>query len=399
MLAINITCVMRRASRIRAVLTNHAALMPLSAILLAPYVSPSISTIRHFSVFYILFLAVWLGKVKVSEKRFLFAFASIASLSVLISSTGDAFPYNLKYFSLLLSPLVAVLIFHGSVPRLIPRLIKQLFILSCVVQMWVILQSKVGLFSMGLFQSIAFGDERSVLLSASSEIESGFCFIFAYFSIYYFQRRRYWLLVIAIFLMLLNFKRIVFLGFCGGIAFELLINRLHYVSKTLGRLIWLIPFVSLLMLLGVSTGNWNGLIKSTTGASVNQLTTGRYKVYHELYQNLFSIPEIIIGHGLGTTNTTVTNYEYTNLVLAHSDYLLLFYDFGIIGFVAFFYLLKSRLIRTPTQFPLTIFFFIVLSMDNTIIYFDVMFVFYLLSLHIKRHSGTLHVDPIISTKP
>ena len=87
------------------------------------------------------------------------------------------------------------------------------------------------------------------------------------------------------------------------------------------------------------------------------------------------------------------------MTLAHSDYLMLFYDLGAFGFAALFVLLMTRLIRFPIQYSLTVFFLIVLALDNTIIYFDIMFLFYLLLLHIRKHSDTLRIDTIVSTKP
>ena len=287
-------------------LSKHLSLLPVTAILLTPYLYGNFSTFRHFLIFYIIGLARLRGNVKITDKRLVFSFVIIATFGFLISMTNGPGLLNTKYSLLLISPLISAFIFYGSLKHLIPTLIRQLFVFSCLTQIIVVMQSKSGLFSLGLFQVLSYGEDSTIFLSSFSDIESSFCFMFAYFSIFFFQKKHFGNFTLALFMTLLNYKRIVLVGLSLALFTEVIVNRLNYQSKWFGRLIWVAPYVGVTVLLMASTGQFNSIVKDSTGRGMDQLTTGRYEIHQELNKRLFTLPDIIFGHGIGTTHTEVS---------------------------------------------------------------------------------------------
>jgi hypothetical protein len=78
--------------------------------------------------------------------------------------------------------------------------------------------------------------------------------------------------------------------------------------------------------------------------------------------------------------------------LVHSDYLMIMYDFGLFGFTFFFALFMKQFLKSARHAVFIIFFLVILIFDNTIIYYDVMFLLYLLLINETRHMDFLKAE-------
>ncbi len=365
---------------VRRNLKFHLLALPISLSLLVPYIDSSISAIRHLMIFYIVLIAyIFRRKAVLPRSGFAIGLTILLSFGLTNSLITNPSSYDLKFYLLLLSPMLGAFFYFGFISFQARKFIVHLFFMSIIIQVVVILNSKSGIFELGFFQLFLHNASDVFLHSAHSDVESTFSFLFGYFAIYFILARKHYLLGLSILMMLINYKRIVLIGFTCSTIYIVVDNLLGHF-KFVRRLIWLLPSVLICFLIVFSSGMISQFVSDQFGMSINQLTTGRYEIQRELFDRLFRMPEIIFGHGGGSTHENVTTFGFTRLTLAHSDYLVLLYDFGILGFVIFFGLFRRYLCRSSSQYAYIVFFFIVLTATNTVVFFTVMFLFYLLLL-------------------
>ena len=362
----------------------------LCAVLLAGYLVPELRTIRHASVFIIFVISALSGGVKLGQSKFLFVFLCLLTYGLVVAVDNISI-LTFKFFFLFLSPLVAAFMFSASLKHVVTPFLKLLFFLSVLFQITAIFKSGHGFSSLGIFQLINSNQNVNVLLSTSSEIENSFGFVFGYFGLYFLMRKEYRYFAICFFLFILNYKRVVLLGFISATGYLLYVQMFRPKRIPFKGLIVASPYLILALLIAVSSGALNDLATSMTGKTMNHLTTGRYATYHELYNHLFELPRLFLGYGIGFASSNVRLFEFTRMTLVHSDYLMIMYDLGIFGFIAFFTLFKSQFLRSANHAVYIIFFFVVLIFDNTIIYFDVMFLLYLLLINENQESDLVLV--------
>lgn len=215
------------------------------------------------------------------------------------------------------------------------------------------------------------------LASSELESESNLAFQFGMIVIVYAHHRKWLMMIIAAILLILAFKRIAILG-------VVLVGLLYLVKKMTNGWInpakgkWLIiasnlAMVSVLFLFFM--GNFDDLVFDIFGVSPNFLTVGRYDVYTEIFRHFGGVK--FWGFGLGAINTFLAgaNYELVNL---HSDVLKIFFELGPIAYL-FWILLFHSWPRHMLVASLAIYMNVLFMTDNTFIYFDVLFCYYLLS--------------------
>jgi hypothetical protein len=212
--------------------------------------------------------------------------------------------------------------------------------------------------------------------------ESNFAFQFGMFAIIFLQtgKKRYTL--ITFFLLLLSFKRIAL----AGVLIFLLLALVRKLSgkrinpagnKTL-ILVFNCVLVGILFLF--FTGAFDEFIEERFGMSSNFISQGRYNIYQDIFSYFGRID--LLGFGLGSINMFLTakGYELVNL---HSDVLKVFFELGPLLFIGWIYCFH-KWANSFLSACLAIYVNVLFFTDNVLIYFDVMFVFYILMIYSVR---------------
>jgi|GEM_PF-1956855 len=355
--------------------------------LLSGYLYSELRTARHVTVFFVLAYAAASGTLRLKHPRFIVSFLLILFYGLVVSIPNTSL-LTFKFFFLFVSPLLSAYVFSASLRSRQAEFIDFFFLASILFQAASIVLAGQGLMSLGLVQAIfSRGGSGALLVTSVSEIENSFGFIFGYYCIYYLNRRRYSYFLISFIFIVLNYKRVILIAFLVAVAYLLIFRGKNPKRVPLNWLITAGPFIILIFLILLGNGSLNKIIDSNFHISANQLTTGRYNIYHELSLRLFEAPRIFFGYGLGHASEHVRTFEFSRMTLVHSDYLMIMYDLGYFGFTLFFLLLKSHIATIFNKAVLMVFFLMVLIFDNTVIYFDVMFLFYLLILHEDQESN------------
>lgn len=220
------------------------------------------------------------------------------------------------------------------------------------------------------FQSIRFFD-----ISKSSALfeDHIFGFIFGFFIIYFFPRKKWLLVIINSIFLFITLKRIVLLGLIIVTVFYFT-RKLKYINVTSAIILNLVTVYFLIMF---GAGEFDDVLISTVEQGSSEFSQGRSYLYDEVltYLNNSDFFKILLtGKGLGTT------YDYTLLgtpVNLHSDLLKLFVELGALSYAYFIYFLY-KVNKTCLQY--TIYINTVFISDNILIYLPVMFIYTLLSI-------------------
>ena len=358
----------------------------ISALIFIGYLIPELGTLKHFATVVIIAIASFKKEVSIQRVGFLVGVLALMLYSLIIASVNPEL-YSLKFFGLFTSPAIAAFVFGSRGGKKVTGFIKMFFLTAVIFQLAVIFSQEESIRNLGILKLVLSDDSSNLLLSSSSGIENSFGFVFGYLGLYFLIRKEYRYFLLCLFLFFINYKRIVVIGF-GMSAIYYLFTRIRFIKKIpFKTALSISPFILLLVIIEISSGNLNQLASEFTGKSMNHLTTGRYTIHHELYQQFFEFPRLFFGYGIGHTNSAVRTFDFTRMTLAHSDYLMFMYDFGLVGFTAFFVLFFRNFLTSVNNAVYIIFFLVVLIFDNTIIYFDVMFLLYLLLIHETEKSS------------
>ena len=143
-----------------------------------------------------------------------------------------------------------------------------------------------------------------------------------------------------------------------------------------------IAFLNLLfviLLIRIGSGHYDQLISISTGMSVDAVTMGRRVLYAQVLGFIQDISWLGIGLGKTTQILSSIGYELQNL---HSDLLKYFLEFGPILFGVWIYGLYRLNTLSPRLITMLVYLNILFITDNVSIYFNVMFLFYLLQAFI-----------------
>jgi hypothetical protein len=132
--------------------------------------------------------------------------------------------------------------------------------------------------------------------------------------------------------------------------------------------------ILLTILYAFINGDFTKLIYKNTGISVNQFSQGRFQIYNDII-NHFS-DKIWTGSSLGYTNIYLST-KYVEISFLHSDILKLIIEFGVISFLIWLIYFMYINISNYKSVPIVLFINILFLTDNVFIYFDTLFIFYL----------------------
>lgn len=229
---------------------------------------------------------------------------------------------------------------------------------------------------------------KDAFLTSDLPTESNFAFQFGLFLIVFLAKKQRMYSLIALLMLLLSFKRI---AIAGVLVFLLLAlvrklsgQRLNPAgSKTL---ILLFNCIVVFLLFLFFNGIFDRLVEDTLGVSSNFISQGRYNIYQDIFAHYGRIS--ILGFGLGSINLflSTTGYQLVNL---HSDVLKVFFELGPVLFFSWIYFFH-RWANTFLSSCLAIYINILFLTDNVFIYFDVMFVFYILMIYSFHTETKMH---------
>ncbi|MFC3880948.1 hypothetical protein ACFOSV_12200 [Algoriphagus namhaensis] len=220
----------------------------------------------------------------------------------------------------------------------------------------------------------------SFLKSETSSNETNlFSFIFGFFAIYFFYVKNKTYFVLSVIVVILTFKRIVFISLFITILFSILrLDKLKNMSLLviLSNLFWvLISYV-------ITTDWFFDFSVEFFNLSPGFLTKGRSTVYGLLFDNYegLNIIPILFGFGAAEARISLLSYDI-GISLIHNDVLKLFYEYGVFVFISFFvFLYRNNSKAILFSVYLNCLFFT----DNVFIYAPVIFLFFLLSMEYTR---------------
>lgn len=276
------------------------------------------------------------------------------------------------------------------------------FVASYLIPVWLYVSKTVNLVVVFYIFSLCFllstlGMEfgNFSLVDSTAPFESSASFVFGVFCLFFSIEKKYKEGAIALLLMFLTLKRIALLAL---VLCQLVwILPLIFQKKVLSRGFFLCInsfFVLIIFLLGIGWGE--ELIRDLTGKSVNFFTLGRFNMYLGVVDDIVRSPfNLLLGNGAGSSypltilNTTDLK-SFNNL---HSDSLKIFYEHGVLFFVAFF-LLASKLRNIKSKIIL-LYLCVLFITDNVLIYMAVMF--FVLSIIAYYESCSLDQDDMTPT--
>jgi len=138
----------------------------------------------------------------------------------------------------------------------------------------------------------------------------------------------------------------------------------------------------------LSLGVLDEFISIYTGKGVDAFTLGRVSHYlgvvEDIKQNPFGL---VFGNGAGEGYAKAVYFYSGDLDFAnlHSDTLKILYEYGVIVFLLFFYLLSG--FRTPEARLMVVYMSFLFVTDNVLIYVAVMLLLLLMAVDLDRERG------------
>ena len=208
--------------------------------------------------------------------------------------------------------------------------------------------------------------------------ESWMAFPFGLFSLYYILQKRKLRSIFALLFFVLAFKRISILAVCLALLiFWFFYKYRKKEFKPNIALIWFIVLNSTLLVVIYSfiQGDFDSIIKDVTGLSPNHFTQGRLRIYTDSVNHFDE--NLLFGNSLGSTNIFLSE-NFPDIHFLHSDILKIILELGIVSYLIWlFVFFKINLVNTKA-IPVLIFMNILFLSDNVFIYFDTLFIFYLM---------------------
>ncbi len=334
----------------------------------------------------IITLAYPLGVLISRELKYLLYIPIIIPLIVLYFTKGIIKKNNLNFISIV--PFVIILSTSILRPfQLSLSFIQQFLIISSATLPFLVTDNfKANIYIINVFLIISFfltvGININLNLSYTSFLESKTSsaetnqhpFIFGLFILFFIYKKNYTWFFINLFMLLLSFKRIVFLATLVTIPIVLFnksfLNQKYKVFLTIA-----INIIFLFFSYGLATGLFDSLIQEYTGISAGYFTQGRTSLWGTIinYISTNKINLYITGGGLGYINEIMKVQGRNDLI--HNDVLKIIIENGIFIFIAFFY----SMYKYSKYVFLTIYLNILFFTDNTFVYALVLFFYFLLN--------------------
>ncbi len=219
------------------------------------------------------------------------------------------------------------------------------------------------------------------LISSILQTESGSSFLFSLFAMYYFMTKQKRSFFVALIFSIISFKRIALLGLIISISFY----TYYFPKQRIIRQRTILVFIILFNLLFIYSAylisysfTLNDLSTSVFGMGINQITMGRSIMFQTVFE--YTGAYSVWGIGLGYSERLLSNrFDVYSISLLHSDILKMYFELGIILFLYWIYNLTKIFSINAKALGMVMMINILFLTDNTLIYNEVMLLFYLLS--------------------
>jgi hypothetical protein len=276
------------------------------------------------------------------------AYTLVALLS-LLHNRGLG-PYGIRDLAIIWSYLL-IFTLHSSAPR-----------------------GTVALVAMGLSACLAIeaardGFHLSInLLTSEGLVESGLAFPLGIIVLYYLHEKRWLAAAIVFVLFFAASKRIALIGALAALVFDPTLRTLGLGRHARWIAAALVAASSIVGLFTMQIFEWGADFIQRDGISASEVSLGRFDFARVLWEaiNEGSLGDLLFGFGPGAADATVVAAGFVEN--PHNDWLKVFFDYGIAGFVAmqvaFFCLFSKSAFRRLIY----IYTAILMITDNTLIY-------------------------------
>ncbi|WP_158629438.1 O-antigen ligase family protein [Flavobacterium microcysteis] len=278
---------------------------------------------------------------------------------------------------LILLPLLTIFIISGIQNFNLQKLINVVFYSYSVSYILYNLQEFLNISK--LLANIILALRYSILPT-----ESWLAFPMGLFCIYYIIEKEKVKSIIAIVLFVFAFKRISIFAFLLSLGVYFLFyvrkNRKFLKNKVVTYFMTLNVFLVTILYFFIS-GAFSKIIFKYTGLNVNHFTQGRFKIYNDTINNFKD--DIWLGSSLGSTHTYIDR-KFDNVSFLHSDILKVIIELGIFSFLIWIFTFLYLNITNKKTIPIILYLNILFLTDNVFIYFDTLFVFYLILIKFNK---------------
>lgn len=226
-------------------------------------------------------------------------------------------------------------------------------------------------------------------------MESSYAFILGAYTVLYFYRKRYKLLILAAICTFLAGKRIVWGAVLISVILIMLLFRRRYETKNYHRkalrsvrIIYILSTSALLLFVYIIRSGF--LFSFMISHHVNSMGRGDMWNYFSQY---YTFSPLFLGLGLGKVQVILNQIGNTFFGRLHCDILMYYIEFGFLGFILYIYshfyviiwLIKSHIIdykKTILLMTLLIYTLLCFCTDNISIYIHYLFPYYMIFEHI-----------------
>jgi hypothetical protein len=325
---------------------------------------------------FLLFALSGIRKLKIyaTPLKNLLLFSGLIILNLFVSIVS--YDLSFRFFEealLILLPILSIILITTVIKKPVGVILDSLFVVYAII----FIITNISFF----FNVNIINDFILALKTSSLKTESWMAFPFGLFMIFYIIEKRKVRTIVSIILFLLAFKRISIVGALLGLAvywFFSIRNKKASNKKNIYYWFIFLNFTLLIIIYNFIQGNFDQLITDITGISPNWFTQGRLRVYTDTINHFSS--NIFFGNSLGSTNLFLSaNFE--NISFLHSDILKIIVEMGFVSYLIWvFGFFKINLV-SKKAIPLLIFMNLLFLSDNVFIYFDTLFIFYLLIIY------------------
>lgn len=276
------------------------------------------------------------------------AYSLVALLSLLHNRSLG--PYGIRDLAIIWSYLL-IFTLHSSIPR------------------GTVALAAVGLSACLAIEAARDGFHLSInLLTSEGIVESGLAFPLGIIVLYYLHEKRWLAAAIVFVLFFAASKRIAFVGALAALAFDPILHTLGLHRHARWIAAALVAAGSIVGLFTMQIFEWGADFIQRDGTSASDISLGRFDFARVLWEaiNEGSLGDLLFGFGPGAADATVVAAGFVEN--PHNDWLKVFFDYGIAGFVAmqvaFFCLFSNSAFRRLIY----IYTAILMITDNTLIY-------------------------------
>lgn len=236
--------------------------------------------------------------------------------------------------------------------------------------------------------NILYSDNNFLLsfdfIDSHGGFESTVAFPAGILALYFFHRKSWFWMSLALIAALLGFKRIVILAFFIGAGFSIFVSHRSSLSAR-SKPLWHEELILLVAMIGITIGavlisqlmDYMFLILDIS-MSADQFAKGRLHLNQSFLHELGRIDAINLYFGNGAGSSDRFTFLVTRVLRnPHNDYIKLIFDYGIIGSSVFIIMIYSLYRRHRLGLPILLFNLILMITDNITIYFFHQFISYM----------------------